>query len=142
MTTRPSPCSAFSRRALARISKREMPGVSSMKMGDSDRIPAPVVSFGQSESERYPVRSLWESTLATEHSIRCTSCSFDISRLKMATGMCSWTAACCAMFRQKLVLPMEGRPATTIRSDGCNPAVISSNLRNPVGTPVTWLFRS
>ncbi len=111
-------------------------------MGDSDRIPAPVVSFGQSESERYPVRSLWESTLATEQSMRWTSCSLDISRLKMATGMCSWTAACWAMFRQKLVLPMEGRPATTMRSDGCSPAVISSNLRKPVGTPVTWLLRS
>ena len=52
MITMPSPCSALSRRALARISSREIPGVSSMKMGASDRMPAPVVSLGQSASER------------------------------------------------------------------------------------------
>src|SRR5574342_611106 len=103
MITRPtSPCSAIRRRALARISRSEMPGVSSMKMGASDRRPAPVVSFGQSASERYPVRSLCESTLETEQSMRCTSCSLDISRLKMATGMRSWMEACSATCRQKL----------------------------------------
>ena len=36
-----------------------------------------------------------------------------------------------------VVLPIDGRPATMIRSPGCRPAVISSRSVKPVGTPVT-----
>ena len=52
------------------------------------------------------------------------------------------SAACSAMFRQKAVLPMLGRPATMIRSEGWSPAVRRSRSANPVGTPVTGCFCS
>ena len=51
------PCSALRRRAFARISRTEMPALSSMKIGASERRPAAVVSLGQSLSLRCPVRS-------------------------------------------------------------------------------------
>ena len=47
------------------------------------------------------------------------------------------SAACSAMFRQKAVLPMLGRPPTMIRSEGCSPAVRASRSVKPVATPVT-----
>ncbi len=70
------------------------------------------------------------STRASAHIRRCTSDSFDISRLKTAIACRSaglrWTATFSAMFMAKLVFPMEGRPAMTTKSDFWNPAVISS----------------
>ena len=74
---------------------------------------------------------------ASDVSIRMNSCSFDISRLKNPTVMSVEVPTCWAMFRTKLVFPIEGRAATSTRSDGCSPDVISSRSRNPVGTPVT-----
>ena len=69
--------------------------------------------------------------------MRMNSCSFDISRLKKPTVMSVEVPTCCAMLSTKLVLPIDGRAATSIRSDGCRPDVISSRSTNPVGTPVT-----
>ena len=71
--------------------------------------------------------------------MRMASCSFDISSEKTATPQSARSAACSAMFRQKAVLPMLGRPPTTMRSDGCSPAVSLSRSAKPVGTPVTGL---
>src|ERR1043166_4989368 len=46
------------------------------------------------------------------------------------------------MLRLKAVLPIPGRAATIIKSDGCRPAVLLSKSLNPVGTPVIMVFRS
>jgi len=63
-------------------------------------------------------------------------CGPDISRLKMATGRRISTPTYSAMLRAKAVLPMDGRPATTIMSPGCRPEVILSRSWKPEGTPV------
>src|SRR3990172_7208452 len=128
-----SPCSALSRRALARISSTDIAAVSSMKIGASDSLPAARVSLGQSDSDKYPVRSRWASTRASEQSILRTSCSLDISRLKTATAFSLSIAAWAATFRQNAVFPMEGLPATMMRSLGWNPDVNLSISAKPLG---------
>ena len=86
-----------------------------------------LTSFGKScFSEMKPVRTLWALTRAWEQSIRSTSCSRAISRLKTAVGIFPTIAACSAMFRARLVFPIEGRAAMMIRSEGWNPAVCVS----------------
>ena len=60
--------------------------------------------------------------------MRNASCSRDISMLKTPTlALRGPNAAFSAMFMAKVVLPIEGRPATMIRSPFCRPAVISSS---------------
>ncbi len=80
--------------------------------------PAAPVSFGQSAFPKKPDRSLCASTRASEHNIRSTNCSLDISKLKMATVSRFSIAAYCAMDKANAVLPMDGRPARIIKSDG------------------------
>ena len=46
------------------------------------------------------------------------------------------------MFIAKAVLPIDGLPATIIKSPFCKPVVFSSNLLKPVGTPVIPPFVS
>ena len=41
------------------------------------------------------------------------------------------------MFSTNAVLPMDGRPAMMVRSEGWNPDVRASMSTNPLGTPVT-----
>ena len=70
--------------------------------------------------------------------MRNASCSRDISMLKIPTrAFFGPNAAFSAMFSAKVVLPIEGRPAMTMRSPFCNPAVISSSFEKPVLTPVS-----
>ena len=56
--------------------------------------------------------------------------------LKIATGFSCLIAAFSAMFIASVVLPMDGRPATIIKSESCSPAVFSSKSLKPVGIPV------
>ena len=79
----------------------------------------------------------------TEDRKRVAICGPDISRLKIATGRRSSTPTCSAMLSANAVLPMDGRPATTIMSPGCRPEVMRSRSTKPVGTPVMsdWLSR-
>ena len=99
-------------------------------MGASWSWAAAFWSFLYSSWLAYPRRILWMSTRARAQSRRCTSDSFDISRLKTAMACRSagfrCTATFSAMFIAKLVFPIEGRPAITTKSDFWNPAVISS----------------
>ena len=71
--------------------------------------------------------------------MRMASESPGISMLKTATGRWVSMATFSARFIAKLVLPMDGRPATMIRSEVCSPEVISSKSGNPVGSPVMAL---
>ena len=50
--------------------------------------------------------------------MRMNSCSFDISRLKNPTVIAVCVPTYCAMFRTRLVLPIDGRAATMTRSPG------------------------
>ena len=71
--------------------------------------------------------------------MRMNSCSFDISRLKKPTVPLP-LATCCAMFSTRLVLPIDGRAATMIRSPRWNPRVILSISVKPVAMPVMKLL--
>ena len=86
-------------------------------------VPMPSTTASQSESVSVPVRSFWESTFDSIDSIRLTSCSFDISRLNTMQGSPFLTATCSTTFRTNAVLPIEGRAAIKIKSDGWNPDV-------------------
>ncbi|MNR14826.1 hypothetical protein D3C85_1313220 [compost metagenome] len=95
------------------------------------------VRRGQSSSSRRPVRSRCWSSRPTEPSIRMASCTPAISIENTATGRPCSTATCSPMFSENAVLPIDGRPATMIRSPACMPLVILSRSMKPVGTPVT-----
>ena len=84
----------------------------------------------------------WGWCYIDHESMRWTSCSCPISRLKMADGVFSLIAAFAAMFSAKAVFPIEGRPAMITRSDLWKPDVILSRSTNPDGTPVTCCFLS
>ena len=59
--------------------------------------------------------------------MRSNSDSFDISRLKIATGKPLRNATFSAMFSASAVFPIEGRAARIINSEGCKPAVSLSS---------------
>jgi len=69
---------------------------------------------------------------------RKASCEADISIENTATAFFARSAALSAMLSANAVLPIEGRAAMTIRSDGCRPEVNSSRSVNPVAMPVSW----
>ena len=56
--------------------------------------------------------------------------------LKMAADFPDPSAAFSQIFTASVDLPMDGRPATMIRSPGCRPEVISSSCLKPVAMPV------
>jgi hypothetical protein len=72
----------------------------------------------------------------SEEIMRRVSDSADISMLKIAADLPEPSAAFSAMFTASVVLPMDGRPATMIRSPACKPEVISSSTLKPVEMPV------
>ena len=123
MTTSPR---FFIRRSFALICCTLMLAVSSMYMGSPLRTPALVASRTQSSLVRKPLRSFWESTSASEESIRVASCSLDISSEKIATSLPLCRATLVAMFRAKEVLPIPGRAAISSRSDLFRPEVTVS----------------
>jgi hypothetical protein len=71
-----------------------------------------------------------------EASIRVANWAPPISIENTPTGKPESTATFSAMFSAKAVFPMEGRPATMIRSPGWKPEVFWSRSMKPVGTPV------
>ena len=80
------------------------------------------------------------STRLNDANIRIMICSEGISRLKTSTGLSSAIMAFSIKFMAKVVLPIDGRAATIIRSEGCIPLVILSRSVKPVVTPVTSLL--
>ena len=73
--------------------------------------------------------------------MRMARASPGISMLKMATGRLTARATFSAKFMAKLVFPIDGRPATMMRSEGWRPEVISSKSAKPVGRPVMGSLR-
>ncbi len=104
-----------------RISPIEMPDVSSIIIRDFPMSPAPSISFSQSVSFKFPVRSICASTCDSKEKNRFINCSFDISKLKMATALCWRNATFCAMLSANAVFPMEGLAAISIKSERCSP---------------------
>ena len=117
------PRSRIRRRAFAPISSTVEEAESSIQMGASPRLASDVVILLQSSRFMWPVRNLCASTRASDASRRSSSDSFDISRLKTATGSCCRIATFPAMFSASAVFPIDGRAARMINSDGCRPAV-------------------
>ena len=85
---------------------------------------------------RRPVFSFSDSNSVSLAIKRVTSCTADISKEKIAT-VCLWTTAIFrAIDSTNAVFPIAGRAATITRSEGCQPAVTSSNATKPEGTPL------
>ncbi|MNJ55915.1 hypothetical protein D3C77_514350 [compost metagenome] len=61
-----------------------------------------------------------------DESIRMISDSPGISREYTRTALSLRNTAFSTRFMAKVVLPMDGRPATMIKSAGCSPLVFSS----------------
>ena len=101
-------------------------GESSIQIGAVLRWPAARASREYSSPSSRPRLSRCASTRASAQRKRCTSCSFDISRLKMATGTSRSMATNCATLSTHDVLPIDGRPATIARSPAWSPVVILS----------------
>ena len=138
--TQSRPCSSLNLRHLERSSATVIPGVSSSKSFVFAMIPELSTTWSQSLSERFPVRSVWESTRDSMANRRFTNCSFDISREKIATVFLSFMVILCAKLSTNAVFPMDGRAAIKIRSDGCIPEVWRSKSVYPVERPVTMLW--
>ena len=130
------PFSRAIRRARERISVGLRPGVSSMYRGLSFSRLTAEVNRGQSSSSSLPLRTLVWSIRPSEDSIRMASASAGISILNTRMGVPVLIRAFSTIFIAKVVLPIEGRPATIIRSAGCIPEVWSSRSRKPVVRPV------
>jgi hypothetical protein len=118
----------------------EIADESSIRMGAAARRPdAGWILFFQSAYSRNPRLIRDESMRASPASMRSMSSNLDISSEKISTGILCCSEACMATFTAHDVLPPPGRAATITRFSRCRPAVISSSLVNPVGTPVTAL---
>src|SRR2546422_10245251 len=102
------------RRAFARNCRIDKAEVSSMNSGALVSFPAAPGSLGKSLSAINPRRMCLRFSRAREHSMRRTSDSAVISKLKIPTGSFSYTATCSAMFIASDVLLMLGRAAITI----------------------------
>ena len=67
------------------------------------------------------MRKRCASSRPTEHRKRIASCVAGISIEKIATGKPASSATFSAMLSENAVLPIEGRPATMIKSPACIP---------------------
>ena len=74
------------------------------------------VSRGQSSGPSLPVRTFCWSIRPSDESILMVSCSAGISMLNTMTGSLARIAASSTRFIENAVFPIEGRPATMIRS--------------------------
>ena len=117
-----------------------MPGVSSIKIGAFDIFSIAVCNCCHSCASNCPVRNLLLPTSDSIETRRCTNCRFDISRENKATPFPNSIAAFRAKESVNAVFPMDGRAATIIKSEGCQPEVKRSKSVKPVGTPVKPSF--
>ena len=121
---------------MARISSTEIPGVSSIKIRVSDKradrvrraVPIRSSSDAGAKAMRIDLR------LASEHT-RDELLLRHFEREDGDDSLFVYGGVLCE-FRQSAVLPIDGRPATMIRSVRCRPEVISSSSRKPVARPV------
>ena len=131
MITRSTSCR---RRSFAFISETVMPAVSSMNICAPLKTWAVCTSFTQSASSSEPERRRLLSTKASQERILEVICSLLISRENIAT-LRFLRATFTAILRAKLVLPMPGRAAISIRSDLLSPPIFLSTALYPVFIP-------
>ena len=139
MTTPSFPTRLVSRRALARISITDVPGLSSIHNGASARRPTPWLMRDQSSSRSWPLRTFLESTRDSVQRMRWLISSWLISNENSRTGRPASIATDVAMLSAKDVLPMAGRAPTMMRLLGCRPESSRSKSVKPVGVPVMGL---
>ena len=96
--------------------------------------------FSHSLSLKSPIRIFCELTIEFCEITRFISCSLDISKLNIATGILCFTAIVSVKLSTKAVLPTEGLAAIRIKSEGCRPDNCLSSLANPVSKPVIEPF--
>ena len=77
----------MSRRAFERISIIVTEPVSSTKIGAFASLSQAAVRRGQSSGASLPLRRRCDSTFASLHMSRCVTSAFDISSVKIATGI-------------------------------------------------------
>ena len=143
--SRSRPCSAFSRRALARISSTPIDA----RVVDEDRRARRARSSACGELRRSrarrgtPCAGGARRCRASEVSMRRNSCSFDISRLKKPTVMSVFVPDVLRDVQHEARLPHRRprRDDDEVATAGARP-VISSRSTNPVGTPVTSCLRA
>ena len=113
----------------------ERAGVSSMKSGAVGRMRVVCSRWRHCSAVSLPLRTSAEESPDSATMRRIISCTELISSEKKATGF-SWSMAMLrAMERTKAVLPIEGRAAMMMGSEGCHPSVSWSRRVKPVGTP-------
>ena len=90
-------------------------------MGASCSFSVARARYSQSEAVSAPVRNAWLSMPASAERMRLVSCSFVISRLKMATGMCCFMATrpliFCRLVRVSTMLEERGVRALESRPE-------------------------
>ena len=128
-------CWAISRRHLARSSKMEIAGVSSIKIGAWTSFFILVSSCFHSSSLRRPFLILSPGISVSEIINLFTSCIDDISHENIATCFPWSIAIFLAIERANAVLPIEGRAAMITSSAFCQPDVSRSSFVNPDGVP-------
>ncbi len=129
----------FSRRAFERNSKTESAGVSSMNRGAE---PSGLVAdsrWRHCSGVRRPLFTSLPLRPVSATIRRIMSCTEDISSEKNATPASWSTAMLRAMVSTKAVLPIDGRAATMMRSESCQPSVTRSMAVKPDGTPLKAL---
>ena len=124
------------RLALARRSKIEIEGVSSIYKGAFCKSFTRLLKISHSASSNFPVRNFSEVSPVSEDIKRVISCTDDISSEKKATGICCPTAILRAIVSVSAVFPIAGRAAIIIRSLACQPDVSKSSFVKPVCIPL------
>src|SRR5215831_4132744 len=115
------PCCEDKRRALARRSKIESEGVSSIYNGAFSRSFTLVDNCSHSCFSSFPVRSFSEDNPVSDEIKRVINCTDDISKENTATGALKSIAMFLAIESTKAVLPIPGLAAIIIKSEGCQP---------------------
>ena len=130
------PCCEANRRDLARKSKMESEGVSSINKGAFSKFLTLMLSCSHSCFSNFPVLSFSEDKPVSDEIKRVINCTEDISSENKATGWPKSIAIFRAIDNTKAVLPIPGRAAMIIKSEGCQPEVILSNFSKPVAIPL------
>ena len=83
-----------------------------------------------------PFLIMFSGIFPTEATARSMSCPLLISRLSASTDFRSLSAAWIEQDIAKVVLPIAGRPATTISCPGRNPPILASRSVSPEEIPI------
>ena len=137
MIIKSRPYSALRRWALARICITDWPGMSSRKMGNSERAAVASIKVGHSASWSLPFIRRPPSIWLSIEIRRLVICSLLISRDQIPTRLPD-LAALNAIVSIRAVLPIPGRAAMTTSSLPMPSSMASSPLI-PVGMPRTSL---